>query len=42
MIPGHSRSGEELVADELVVKVWPFSFSFRGNCGYGSDFDYAG
>ena len=42
VIPGHSRSGEELVADELVVEDGPFSFRYRGNCGYGSDFDYAG
>ena len=41
VIPGHSRAGEELVADELVVEDGPFSFRYRGNCGYGSDFDYA-
>jgi hypothetical protein len=42
VIPGHDRSGEELVADELVVEDGPLAFSFRGVCGYGSTFDYAG
>ena len=42
VIPGHDRSGEELVADELVVEDGPLDFSFRGVCGYGSTFDYAG
>ena len=42
VIPGHERSGEELVADELVVEDGPLAFSFRGVCGYGSSFDYAG
>ena len=42
MIPGHERAGEELVADELVVDDAALSFSYRGVCGYGSTFDYAG
>jgi len=42
VIPGHQRPGEELVADELVVEDGPLSFSYRGVCGYGSTFDYAG
>jgi hypothetical protein len=42
VIPGHDRTGEELVADELVVEDGVLSFSFRGKCGYGSTFDYAG
>ena len=42
VIPGHERPGEELVADELVVEDGPFAFTYRGNCGYGSTFDYAG
>jgi hypothetical protein len=42
VIPGHDRAGEELVADELVVEDPALSFSFRGVCGYGSTFDYAG
>lgn len=42
VIPGHDRPGEELVADELFVEDGPLRFSFRGRCGYGSSFDYAG
>jgi hypothetical protein len=42
VIPGHDRSGEELVADELVVEDAPLSFRYRGVCGYGSTFEYAG
>jgi hypothetical protein len=42
VIPGHDRTGEELVADELVVEDDRLAFSFRGVCGYGSTFDYAG
>ncbi len=42
VIPGHERAGEELVADELVVEDGPLAFRYRGVCGYGSTFDYAG
>jgi hypothetical protein len=42
VIPGHDRSGEELVADELVVDDDQLSFSYRGVCGYGGTFDYSG
>ena len=42
VIPGHQRTGEELVASELIVEDQPLSFSYRGVCGYGSTFDYAG
>jgi hypothetical protein len=42
VIPGHERSGEELVADELRVEDGPLRFEYRGNCGYASTFDYAG
>lgn len=42
VIPGHERTGEELVADELVVEDAGLDFSFRGMCGYGSTFDYSG
>lgn len=41
-IPGHDRSGEELVADELVVEDGELEFAFRGVCGFGTTFDYAG
>jgi hypothetical protein len=42
VIPGHDRDGEELVTDELVVEDGELDFSFRGVCGYGATFDYAG
>jgi hypothetical protein len=43
VIPGHERTGEELVADELrVTDAGPLDFAFEGNCGYSSTFDYAG
>jgi hypothetical protein len=42
VIPGHDRTGEELVADELVVEDGPLAFSYRGVCGYGSTFEYSG
>jgi hypothetical protein len=42
VIPGHDRSGEELLADELTVRDAPLDFSFSGTCGYASSFDYAG
>jgi hypothetical protein len=42
VIPGHERSGEELVADELRVADALLDFAFAGNCGYASSFDYAG
>lgn len=42
VIPGHDRSGEELVTNELVVEDEPLAFSYRGVCGYGASFDYSG
>jgi hypothetical protein len=42
VIPGHERAGEELVADELLVDDGALAFNYRGVCGYGSTFDYAG
>jgi hypothetical protein len=42
VIPGHERAGEELVADELLVEDDPLAFNYRGVCGYGSTFNYAG
>jgi hypothetical protein len=42
VIPGHERTGEELIADELVIDDGELAFDFRGVCGYGSTFDYAG
>jgi hypothetical protein len=42
VIPGHEQAGEELVTDELRVQDGPLDFHYRGVCGYGSRFDYAG
>jgi hypothetical protein len=42
VIPGHDRSGREVVAESLDVHDAGLEFSFRGNCGYESDFDYWG
>jgi hypothetical protein len=41
-IPGHDREGEELVADELLVRDEGLTFFYTGTCGYASDFDYSG
>jgi hypothetical protein len=40
VIPGHERSGEEVIAEELKVDDGPFQFELSGFCGYASDFDY--
>jgi hypothetical protein len=42
VIPGHDRTGEELIADELVVEDGRLAFSYGGVCGYGTTFDYTG
>lgn len=42
VIPGHEQAGEELVADELVVKTGPLDFRHTGVCGYAATFDYSG
>ena len=42
VIPGHERRGEELVADRLFVDDDGLGFSYAGNCGYASSFDYRG
>jgi hypothetical protein len=42
VIPGHERTGREIVAESLEVKDDELEFAFRGNCGYESDFDYRG
>ncbi len=42
VIPGHESSGEELIADELLVGDGPLRFEYHGNCGYSARFDYAG
>ena len=40
VIPGHERSGEEVIAEELKVADGPLRFEFNGVCGYAADFDY--
>jgi hypothetical protein len=40
VIPGHDRSGEELVADELRVSDEALQFEYDGNCGYAATFAY--
>ncbi len=40
VIPGHERSGEEVIAEELRVDAGPLQFELSGVCGYASDFDY--
>ena len=42
VIPGHERTGREVIAESLVVNDPELDFSFRGNCGYESDFEYRG
>ena len=41
MIPGHDRSGREVVAEVLAVDDEYFRFSYTGRCGYEATFDYA-
>lgn len=40
VIPGHERSGEEVIAEELRVDDGDLSFEYSGVCGYAADFDY--
>ena len=42
VIPGHARSGEELIADELRINDATLDFELHGNCGYASRFDHTG
>jgi hypothetical protein len=42
VIPGHGRTGREVVAESLDVEDGELEFSFRGKCGYESDFEYSG
>jgi hypothetical protein len=41
VIPGHDRSGRELVADLLEVGDGPLAFELRGVCAYESTFEYS-
>ena len=42
VIPGHDRTGRELIVDELRVSSEPLDFEYAGVCAYESTFDYAG
>jgi len=42
VIPGHDRSGEELVTERIAVEDEDLSFRFEDVCGYASTFEYAG
>jgi hypothetical protein len=41
VIPGHERSGRELVVEELQVAADGLAFEYAGVCAYESTFDYA-
>jgi hypothetical protein len=41
VIPGHERTREQLIADQLVVEDGPLAFDYRGVCGCGTTFDYS-
>ncbi len=40
VIPGHDRSGREVVAEVLAVEDEYFQFTYTGRCGYEATFDY--
>jgi len=42
VIPGHERTGRELVVDELSAQTGRLAFEYRGVCAYESTFEYAG
>jgi len=42
VIPGHERTGREVVAEALEVDAGSLGFEYRGVCGYESTFAYAG
>ena len=41
IIPGHHRTGREVVAEELEVRNDHFDFSYSGRCGYEATFEYS-
>jgi hypothetical protein len=41
VIPGHHRTGREVVAELLEVDAGPLAFELRGVCGYESTFAYS-
>jgi hypothetical protein len=42
VIPGHERTGREVVVEKLQADADPLGFEYRGVCGYESTFDYHG
>jgi hypothetical protein len=40
VIPGHNRTGREVVAEVLDVQDEHFHFTYSGRCGYEATFDY--
>jgi hypothetical protein len=42
VIPGHERTGRELVVDQLSAQTGALAFEYRGVCAYESTFEYAG
>jgi hypothetical protein len=40
VIPGHDRSGQEVIADLLSVEDGSLEFELSGRCGYEATFDY--
>jgi hypothetical protein len=42
VIPGHDRSGREIVTELLAAHDEYFDFRYAGRCGYESTFDYSG
>ena len=41
VIPGHHRTGRELLTDVLEVRAGTLEFEFSGVCGYESTFEYS-
>jgi hypothetical protein len=41
VIPGHHRSGRELISESMDVEAGPLAFSVQGRCGYESTFAYS-
>ena len=40
IIPGHHRTGREVVAEQLDVHDEHLDFSYSGRCGYEATFEY--
>jgi hypothetical protein len=41
VIPGHHRSGRELISDTIDVDAGEVAFSVSGRCAYESTFKYS-